>query len=143
MTVECNNIPAAANVTANSPCQGNIAVDFVENIIPGSCEDSYTIERTWSTTGGCGAGASHTQTITVNDTQAPLLAGIPTDATVSCNDVPAPAQPSAIDNCDSNVEITFNESSAQNGCEEIITRTWTATDTVSYTHLTLPTTPYV
>ena len=127
-TADCNNIPAAATITASSSCIANVNVNFVENIIPGACENSFTIERTWSTDAGCGNGVSHTQLIEVSDTQAPILAGIPADLTVDCDAAPAPATPTASDNCDANVDITFNESVAQNGCETIITRTWTATD---------------
>ena len=95
ITVECNNIPTASTVTASSNCLGNVTVDFVENIIPGSCENSYTIERVWSAGLACGNGVSHTQLITVEDNQAPILAGVPANTNVACGTVPAPAQPAA------------------------------------------------
>ena len=128
ITVECNNIPPAVIVTAESNCAGTVQVDFVENIIPGSCEDNYTIERTWSIPSGCGNGVSHTQLITVQDTQGPIMAGIPANLNVACGNVPSPAQPVATDNCDMDVEISFSENENPLSCGYELVRTWTATD---------------
>ncbi|MEM6965590.1 MAG: SdrD B-like domain-containing protein, partial [Bacteroidota bacterium] len=128
LTVECNNIPAPATVTANSDCLGNVSVDFSENIIPGSCENNYTIERTWTAVAGCGTNILHTQTITVEDTQKPIMAGIPANLEVACGAVPTPAQPIATDNCDTDVEIIFSEIQTPLACGYELTRTWTATD---------------
>ena len=128
VTVECNNIPVAATVTAQSNCAGTVQVDFVENIIAGSCENSYTIERTWSIANGCGNGTSQTQLITVEDTQSPILAGVPANLEVACGNVPSPAQPVATDNCDMDVDISFNEIENPLACGYELIRTWTATD---------------
>ncbi|MFK7773644.1 MAG: SdrD B-like domain-containing protein, partial [Saprospiraceae bacterium] len=128
LTVECNNIPVAAIVTAQSNCAGTVQVDFVENIIAGSCENNYTIERTWSVASGCGNGISHTQLITVEDTQSPILAGVPANLNVACGNVPAPANPVATDNCDTDVDISFNEIENPLACGYELIRTWTATD---------------
>ena len=128
VTVECNAVPAPAVVTANSPCLGDVTVNFTETITDNGCADSYTIERTWTTDAGCGTAVAHTQIITVQDTQAPILAGIPADLTAACGNIPAPAQPVATDNCDTDVDISFNEVQTGSGCNVTITRTWTATD---------------
>ena len=47
ITVECNNIPTVANVSANDYCNDNLEVDFAEEIIGNTC-DEYTIIRTWT-----------------------------------------------------------------------------------------------
>jgi len=136
VTVECNNVPAPANVGISSNCIPNIQLVFIENIIPGDCENNYTIERTWGTgiATGCGSSVSHTQYITVEDTQAPIIAGIPTNMTVNCNQVPNAIQPIVTDNCDTDVTIDFGEITTQNGCETIITRTYTASDNCGNTN---------
>ena len=70
----------------------------------------------------------------VEDTQSPELIGIPADASASCGEIPAPpaigSDITATDNCDVNVNITFNEVQSQGNCAEsyILTRTWTARD---------------
>jgi hypothetical protein len=72
-----------------------------------------------------------TATVTVEDNIVPVFAGIPSDITVSCSNVPAPAEPTATDNCDVDVDIVLVETSTTNGCgDNILTRTWTATDNI-------------
>ncbi|MGZ5545167.1 MAG: HYR-like domain-containing protein, partial [Limisphaerales bacterium] len=70
------------------------------------------------------------QTITVADSTSPVLAGVPSSTTVQCGSVPAAATPTASDNCDSNPNISFHETSASGSCANsyVLTRTWTATD---------------
>ena len=72
------------------------------------------------------------QVIVVNDTQDPVLANIPTDVTINCNeDLPASDGATATDNCDNDVEITITDVESANGdCEGLgsIVRTFTATD---------------
>ena len=62
-----------------------------------------------------------------NPAYASLVLDVPANETVSCDDIPAPVQVSAEDNCDEDVEVTFAEVSGE-GCPYTITRTWTATD---------------
>ena len=42
--------------------------------------------------------------------------------------IPAPASPTATDNCDDAVDIDLNEVRSGDDCTGTITRTWTATD---------------
>ena len=101
------------------------------------CEDSYTLTRTWTATDNCGNTDIQSQVITVQDVTAPVLAGIPADVTVECDAVPAPATPTASDNCDSDVTIDFNEVRTDGLCEDsyTLTRTWTATDNCGNTDI--------
>ena len=101
-TVECDAVPSAANVTATD--NGDVA--FSEVITPGEpamighppC--GWTIERTWIATDLCGHTTEATQTITVVDTTAPDLIGVPADVIVDCNSIPEPPVVTAVDNCD-------------------------------------------
>ncbi|MFN4255557.1 MAG: SdrD B-like domain-containing protein, partial [Saprospiraceae bacterium] len=133
-TVSCDAIPAAPMVTATDACDPNVPVLFSENITPGACADAYTIVRTWSATDDCGNTATASQTIQVQDNAAPTFAGFPIDVTVTCGSIPALANPTATDNCDTDVNISFSETSTQTNtgnCSDnnyTISRTWTATD---------------
>src|SRR5207249_12255282 len=77
---------------------------------------------------------SCTQTITVHDTSAPVLRRCPHHSPTRRSSDPAPASPTATDNCGGTPTVTFSQTSTQtsNGtCTDqnyTITRTWTATD---------------
>lgn len=65
------------------------------------------------------------------ETIAPVLANIPADMTVECDAVPSePLNVTATDNCDTDVEIQFEETRSNGSCVDnyTLTRTWIATD---------------
>src|SRR6185436_12867709 len=77
--------------------------------------------------------SSKTQTITVKDTTAPVVASVPADITVSCaSDVPAVnySAVTATDNCVGPVTITHSDVRTTGICDNrfSIVRTYTATD---------------
>jgi len=126
-TVECDAIPTPAIVFAVDNCyEGEMAVVYSFDIIPGDgC--TYQIVRTWTVQDNCANQNSLSQTITVIDTQVPVLLGVPANTTVECDAVMAPAIVTATDNCDEQVDIAFTEAQTE-GCNYQITRTWVATD---------------
>lgn len=66
----------------------------------------------------------------VQDTQAPVLSGVPSSATVMCNAVPAAPTVTAADNCDG-APVLASSTTRQNGtCVDryVLVRTWLATD---------------
>jgi hypothetical protein len=126
MTVECDNVPDMAVLTASDNCQ-DVTVLPASSIAEGDCPDSYTITRSWSVSDDCGNSTSHTQTITVQDTTAPELT-IPADYTAECSDAHPLEDASATDNCG---EVTINEvADTTYSCTNsyVVTRTFTATD---------------
>ena len=134
-TVECDNVPTEGNVTATDICDDNVEVMVEDVRVDGSCEDSYVLTRTWTATDACGNSTQGTQVIVVEDTTPPVLSGVPADQGAGCNEnlpTPEAANVTATDNCDSDVEITFEETTAPGtgDCagEQVIIRTWTATD---------------
>ncbi|MEX0330343.1 MAG: carboxypeptidase-like regulatory domain-containing protein, partial [Puniceicoccaceae bacterium] len=130
-TVECDNIPAAASPSASDNCDPSPSVSLVEVSTKGECADNYTITRTWTATDCAGNSSSQSQVITVQDTTAPVLFGVPNDVTVECDSVPTKATGvTALDNCDNDVTITYGEVRTDGDCPQsyILTRTWTATD---------------
>jgi hypothetical protein len=72
-TVECDAVPASANVTATDNCSFSGVVSSTETRTNGNCPSNYTLTRTWSTTDAAGNTTTATQVITVQDTKAPLL----------------------------------------------------------------------
>ena len=130
VTVECSAIPAAPTVTATDNCDANVNVTFNEVRTNGSCPDSYTLTRTWTATDNCGNTATGSQQITVQDITAPVLTNVPANVTVECSAIPAAPTVTATDNCDANVNVTFNEVRTNGSCPDsyTLTRTWTATD---------------
>ena len=130
ISVSCDEVPAPASPTASDDCDTNPAISFTEARTDGNCPGNYTLTRTWTATDHCGNSSSQTQVITVTDTEAPVLAGVPSDVSVSCDEVPTPASPVASDDCDTAPIITFNEVRTDGNCpgNYTLTRTWTATD---------------
>jgi choice-of-anchor A domain-containing protein len=79
---------------------------------------------TWTAVDAAGNTVTAIQTVTVSDVAAPVLAGVPADATAPCGVIPAATTVTATDNFDTNPVVTMTETTNGN----IITRTWTATD---------------
>ena len=117
-------------VMATDACDPDVSVTLVELLLPGSCEDSYKLTRIWKATDACGKMTSHFQVITVVDTLAPTLAGVPSDEKVECDSVPTAAPVTAMDNCDPAPALTFAEVRIDGDCpgDYTLLRTWTATD---------------
>ncbi|MBX7052100.1 MAG: T9SS type A sorting domain-containing protein [Flavobacteriales bacterium] len=126
ITILCNEpIPAASDaVYATDNCDQDITVTVVEDIIPGSCY--YQIKRYYNAIDACGNMTSLPQIITVTDTIAPVIE-VPADLSVPCTQIPSAPELSAMDNCDDEVVVTYNEV-VEEGCPYNIIRTWTATD---------------
>ncbi|SEG48301.1 beta strand repeat-containing protein, partial [Flavobacterium urumqiense] len=90
---------------------------------------------TITATNSCGT-ASCSFTVTVLDITAPVLAGVPVDATASCNTIPVAAIVTASDICDASPSIALVETKTQTPTgighyNYTLTRTWTATDVAS------------
>ncbi|MFM7727042.1 MAG: hypothetical protein ACKO7B_10080, partial [Flavobacteriales bacterium] len=62
-------------------------------------ECSYTARRIWTATDACGNSSTATQTITVTDTEAPVISAAGADQVIACPAVPVFTAPSATDNC--------------------------------------------
>ena len=124
-TVECSAIPAPAVVTATDNCS-EVQISMTSSIVEvDAC--SYILVRTWTATDACGNDVSYSQQLNVVDTTNPTLVGVPANATVACDNVPAAAIVYGMDNCDEQVAVTMTES-ATDGCPYTITRTWTGVD---------------
>lgn len=135
ITIQCNEeIPAIAQgVTATDNCtpQDDVVIVYLgeeENVVSNCYR---TITRGWSATDECGNVAVCEQVITIVDTTAPTLNGLPdAEVTVECTDVPDAPEVTVTDNCDMNVTVSFNEEVVEGNCASnyTIIRTWTSTD---------------
>ena len=131
INVDCDNIPLSPILSATDDCTPSPTVTLASAITAGSCDDTYTIVRTWTATDLCGNTSTASQTINVSDNTQPVLTGIPPSITVECNNIPAPANPIATDNCDSSPLVLFSQTGDPNGgCSGNfgLVRIWTATD---------------
>ncbi|MBL7806381.1 MAG: HYR domain-containing protein, partial [Saprospiraceae bacterium] len=140
VTVTCESIPAVGSAAANDNCDASVTIAYMgETRTNGACADSYTLTRTWSATDDCGNTATATQLITVQDLVAPNFLTVPANVTVSCDAVPAPGTPTANDNCDTDVTVTFDGETRVGGVcpyTYTLTRTWTASDNCGNTKTT-------
>ncbi|WP_142786216.1 gliding motility-associated C-terminal domain-containing protein [Changchengzhania lutea] len=131
VTVECDNIPNAQTVTASDNC-GTATVVATDITTPGDCPNNYSIARTWTATDACGLTTLHTQTITVQDTTAPVPSTtFDITLNVSCTAIPEVPNLEFTDNCSNNVTVVFNETNSfdENILSDYeIVRTWTVTD---------------
>jgi hypothetical protein len=132
VAVQCNaDIPAPdiGSVTASDNCDPSPTITHEGDVADGqSCPG--TITRTYRATDGSGNFAECTQTITVNDTEVPLIT-CPADVAVQCSaDIPQPdiGSVTATDNCGSVTVTHEGDVSDAQSCPEIITRTYRATD---------------
>lgn len=82
ITVECDNIPAPAVVTATDDIDGTVSVTLTTSTIAGSCPNDYTLVRIWSATDAAGNTTTDSQSIFVYDNTDPVLT-VPANMTVS------------------------------------------------------------
>ena len=129
--VGCDHIPDVPECTATDACQGFVIADYDgEIVVPGGCANAYILIRSWTAMDDCGNSTTQIQTLFVIDTMPPILSGIPADTIVSCDDIPDPALVQAVDNCDQNLSMFYNQSKQGGNCdgEYTLVRTWTAAD---------------
>lgn len=137
ITIQCGENTAPVNTgtaTAVDGCDGSPIVTSADVTLGGGggCPAEYTITRTWTATDHCGNSSSCTQTIFIDDNQAPAIT-CPANITIECNASTEPGNTgtaTATDNCDAVPTLDFSDVTAGNGCPEgyTITRTWSATD---------------
>ncbi len=113
--------------TASDNCDTMVDVTFEDIVGNGPCD----VIRTWTATDDCGNTVTATQNISADDSTPPTLSGVPTDVSAACDNIPAnTATVTASDNLDTDVQVTFTETSQAGTCDGncTIIRTWTATD---------------
>lgn len=110
---ECDDVDDAPTNFFRDNCDSDVQSDYVETQTAGTCDNTYTLHRTWTAADDSGNDFSYTQNVNVEDTVAPTLA----PSTLSCL---WPADDryfvignarenllSVSDNCASDVLVTF------------------------------------
>jgi hypothetical protein len=119
---------ATGVATATDVCS-TAAINYTDSIVT-NCGSTMVISRVWRATDECGNSTNRTQTITVRDTTAPVIACVP-DRTLEYPAVTttnATGVATATDAAGSTV-ITYTDSATNScGSTRTITRRWTATD---------------
>ncbi|NOY48535.1 MAG: gliding motility-associated C-terminal domain-containing protein, partial [Chlorobi bacterium] len=133
VTIECDAVvPTADVLTATDNCDtNNIKVQYNEVRTDGSCNSEYTLTRTWTAIDICGNEATHTQIISVTDSTAPIVTTeFETEISVMCGEIPGIPELAFEDACASEITVTFEETSTDDGnaINYEIVRTWTVTD---------------
>ena len=113
-TAECSEEHPLEDATATDVCSG-VEVTVVADTTMGDCPQAYTVVRTFTATDECGNSSVAMQTITIQDTTAPVIAG-DTEVMIACEDYDAAvAHASATDNC-GEVTLTWTDSEVSGGC---------------------------
>jgi len=125
LALECGDSVPDAEVLFTDNCDEELSVIFEETYAGDSCDS--TITRTWIATDLCANQTIVDQIITITDNTAPAFTFIPENITHECSESPEYGMAEATDNCN-DVTVTVTETEAGDACENIITRTFTATD---------------
>ena len=132
LAVQCaEDVPAAAELTAEDNCSGTITGVPTDVVTPGDCPNSFVVTRTWTFTDECDNTSTVSQTITVEDTEAPVAPEAPEALAVQCaDDVPAAEELTAEDNCSGTITSVPTDVVTPGDCPNsfVVTRTWTFTD---------------
>ena len=134
--IECPEEPAFGTPVFADNCDTDLSVVVEDESLLVSGQEVIKIKRTWTATDDAGNSVSSSQTITVEDTTAPVLSGLPAaEITVECDAVPAPADVTAMDACEGPTAVVFDEVKTDGDCvgHYTLTRTWTTTDAVGNT----------
>jgi hypothetical protein len=133
-TAECDEELVFDDASATDNC-GTVTITVEEVTIDTECAQEYSIERTFTATDDCGNSSSATQTITVEDTTAPIITdagGLMNGETVEvcCESleggvtIPEAITLSIMDNCDADASVEFNEECVGGNCPTETVDSW-------------------
>ncbi len=125
ITASCGEELPVPEVTASDACGGTVKIQYDQQVSPGGCPNIF---RVWTASDMCGNSSTLVQTIFIEDNEPPLMEGVQFNLEATCENVPDLPVPFVSDNCDDNVDVTVSESVNGSGCEQMLIRTWIATD---------------
>jgi hypothetical protein len=110
-TVNCDEtIPGFGEYAAADNCDSEVEVMVEESIIPGNCPQSYTIERVYRAADNCGNQVVESRYVYVIDQYAPVFEEQGNTYTYECGEEIPVIQPSANDNCSTELTYTYFDS---------------------------------
>jgi hypothetical protein len=128
---ECDDMGSFGEATAEDNCDPDPTITRVDSVVFYRCPWEYIKERTWTATDACGNSSSCIQTITIHDSQAPVITYCPQDITVACEDeIDFSDMATAEDNCNPEPAMSYEagRQAGQSPCEYVIIREWQFTD---------------
>jgi hypothetical protein len=130
-TISCNAITTPTNTgmaTASDNCTENINIRHTDAFTAQGCTQGLI--RTWTAMDECENVNTCIQTITLIDDIKPNVV-CPPDLTISCGTNNSPAftgEPTVSDFCQSDLIVTYQDTSSGPPCDVTIIRTWTIND---------------
>lgn len=132
LTISCetSSLPGAVGFPATADNCGVMPSTSVDAIVPGSCPNEFTLNRTWTVKDAAGNVNTCLHVIKVEDKKSPVIT-CPANITVTCDTTAAKTGfATATDNCDPGVSMSRRDIHITGDCEWfcITQRHWTATD---------------
>lgn len=122
--------PEIIEVQASDNCS-SVQISTEEDIIQDpSCENNFSLIRTYTATDDCGNQTSFVQEIEIVDNSGPIFnEDLPELIEVSCGEIPNPVEPEVFDECGEVSSLRFTDEQTDDCDNGIVTlRTWTAED---------------
>ncbi len=126
ITLNCGAEQEQFGINATDDCVFTLDLSFTDEVLE-SNDCGQNILRTWTATDACGNSSSTSQLIHFVDDEAPVFTSFPADLSVSCSSTIPTETPVAMDAC-GEVTLELEETMEGEVCNQIITRTWTASD---------------
>ncbi|WP_082333836.1 gliding motility-associated C-terminal domain-containing protein [Mangrovimonas sp. TPBH4] len=142
VTLECDqdatDLALTGDVTDEADnCSADLEATYTDATTEGECANESTITRTWTLVDACGNTTTQTQTISIQDTTAPVIETTPSNIVAECdgsgnngaieNWLANNGGATASDNC-GEVTWTNDYDGANSDCSAPVTVTFTATD---------------
>ena len=115
MTISCGESFDWSEPTATDDCDEDVLITFTDTQEGDNCSTGG-ITRTWTATDDCGHSSSASQMISILDTEAPEILGVENDMTISCGESFDWSEPTATDDCDEDVLITYTDTQEGDNC---------------------------
>lgn len=136
MTIECDEVsdfpPAAVDVGDNCENLCSPTLNYAEVRNDKSNPHNYELHRTWTAVDCSDHETTFKQVITVVDSTAPVLSGVPTDTSMSCDNVAdiSDFTVTATDNCEGTVDVVPTATRFDEKSQHVysLRYTWSATD---------------
>lgn len=131
LSVECDAVPANVVPSVTDNCDDDLSISYTDSRVDGTCDDVYTIKRTYSVVDDCGNVRNEAWNVYVYDTTKPTLGGSAGSETVDCDNIPLPCIVEATDNCaEYEIALVPDDDVIVQNCpnDYTIVYTWTAED---------------
>ncbi len=126
ISVNCGAEQEQFGINASDDCVSTLNISFTDELLDNNDCGQNTL-RTWTATDACGNSSSTTQLIHFVDEAAPVFVSFPADLELSCTSFVPLETPIASDEC-GEVSLELVETIEGEQCDQLITRTWTASD---------------